>query len=73
MMQGDEPFLDIGACAHFFGGPKQNTDTTGSDDVVKNGHVQLSALRNHIVILYFYPKEDWTPVNIGVYVISILG
>jgi peroxiredoxin Q/BCP len=30
----------------------------GSDDVVKNGHVQLSALRNRIVVLYFYPKDD---------------
>ena len=28
-MEGGEPFLDIGACAHFFGGPQQNTDTTG--------------------------------------------
>jgi peroxiredoxin Q/BCP len=30
----------------------------GSDTVVKNGQVQLSALRNHIVVLYFYPKDD---------------
>ena len=30
----------------------------GSDDVVKNGQVQLSALRNHVVVLYFYPKDD---------------
>jgi thioredoxin-dependent peroxiredoxin len=30
----------------------------GSDDVVKNGQVQLSALRNHVIVLYFYPKED---------------
>lgn len=30
----------------------------GSEDVVKNGQVQLSALRNHIVVLYFYPKDD---------------
>ena len=30
----------------------------GSDDVVKNGRVQLSALRNHVVVLYFYPKDD---------------
>ena len=30
----------------------------GSDDVVKNGQVQLSALRNHITVLYFYPKDD---------------
>ena len=30
----------------------------GSDNVVKNGQVQLSALRNHVVVLYFYPKDD---------------
>ena len=30
----------------------------GSDDVVKNGQVQLSALRNHVTVLYFYPKDD---------------
>src|SRR5215831_5045124 len=30
----------------------------GSDDVVKNGQVQLSALHNHVVVLYFYPRDD---------------
>jgi peroxiredoxin Q/BCP len=30
----------------------------GSDDVVKNGQVQLSALKNRIIVLYFYPKDD---------------
>ena len=30
----------------------------GSDSVVKDGKVQLSALRNHVVVLYFYPKDD---------------
>jgi thioredoxin-dependent peroxiredoxin len=30
----------------------------GSDEVVKNDQVQLSALRNHIIVLYFYPKDD---------------
>src|SRR5260370_36878060 len=30
----------------------------GSDDMVKNGQVQLSALRNHVIVLYFYPKDD---------------
>jgi thioredoxin-dependent peroxiredoxin len=30
----------------------------GSDDVVKNGQVQLSALRAHTIVLYFYPKDD---------------
>ena len=26
--------------------------------MVKDGRVQLSALRNHIVVLYFYPRDD---------------
>ncbi len=30
----------------------------GSDDVVKDGQVQLSALRGHATVLYFYPKDD---------------
>ncbi len=30
----------------------------GSDDIVKNGQVQLSALNNRIIVLYFYPKDD---------------
>jgi len=30
----------------------------GSDNVVKNGQIQLSALRGHTVVLYFYPKDD---------------
>src|SRR5260370_24511378 len=30
----------------------------GSDDVVKNGQVQLSALSNHVIVLYCYPKDD---------------
>jgi thioredoxin-dependent peroxiredoxin len=30
----------------------------GNDDVVKDGQVQLSALQNHVVVLYFYPKDD---------------
>jgi thioredoxin-dependent peroxiredoxin len=30
----------------------------GSDDVIKDGQVQLSALKNHITVLYFYPKDD---------------
>src|SRR5260370_691657 len=30
----------------------------GSDNVVKDGKVQLSALRGHTVVLYFYPKDD---------------
>lgn len=30
----------------------------GDDGVVKDGKVQLSALRGHITVLYFYPKDD---------------
>jgi peroxiredoxin Q/BCP len=30
----------------------------GSDDVVKDGKVQLSSLRGKNVVLYFYPKDD---------------
>src|SRR5581483_10805970 len=30
----------------------------GGDGVVKDGKVQLSALRGHITVLYFYPKDD---------------
>jgi peroxiredoxin Q/BCP len=30
----------------------------GSDNVVKNGQVQLTALRGHTTVLYFYPKDD---------------
>ena len=30
----------------------------GNDDVVKDGHVQLSDLKNNVVVLYFYPKDD---------------
>ncbi len=30
----------------------------GSDTAVKNGRVQLSALRGHTIVLYFYPKDD---------------
>ena len=53
--------------------PDFTLPAVGSDNVVKNGQVQLSALHGHTIVLYFYPKEDCTPVNIGVYVISILG
>ncbi len=30
----------------------------GDETVVHNGHVQLSALKNHIIVVYFYPKDD---------------
>ncbi len=38
--------------------PDFTLPAVGSDDVVKNGQVQLSALRNHVTVLYFYPKDD---------------
>ena len=38
--------------------PDFTLPAVGSDDVVKNGQVQLSALRNHVVVLYFYPRDD---------------
>jgi peroxiredoxin Q/BCP len=38
--------------------PDFTLPAVGSDDVAKNGKVQLSALRNHIIVLYFYPKDD---------------
>ena len=53
--------------------PDFTLPAVGSDDVVKNGQVHLADLKGRTLVLYFYPKEDWTPVNIGVYVISILG
>ena len=53
--------------------PDFTLPAVGSDDVVKNGQVHLADLKGHTVVLYFYPREDWTPVNKGVYVISILG
>jgi thioredoxin-dependent peroxiredoxin len=30
----------------------------GSDTVVTDGQVRLSALRGHTIVLYFYPKDD---------------
>src|SRR5437764_5201630 len=30
----------------------------GSDNVVKDGQVKVSALRGHTIVLYFYPKDD---------------
>jgi thioredoxin-dependent peroxiredoxin len=53
--------------------PDFTLPAVGSDEVVKNGQIHLGNLKGRTVVLYFYPKEDWTPVNIGVYVISILG
>ena len=53
--------------------PDFTLPAVGSEDVVRNGQVHLADLKGKTVVLYFYPKKDWTPVNIGVYVISILG
>lgn len=53
--------------------PDFTLPAVGDEEVVKNGQVHLADLKGKTVVLYFYPKEDWTPVNIGVYVISILG
>jgi thioredoxin-dependent peroxiredoxin len=38
--------------------PDFTLPAVGSDNVVKNGQVQLSALRGHPIVLYFYPKDD---------------
>jgi peroxiredoxin Q/BCP len=38
--------------------PDFNLPAIGSDSVVQDGKVQLSALRGHITVLYFYPKDD---------------
>lgn len=38
--------------------PDFTLPAVGSEDVVKNGQVQLSSLRNHVTVLYFYPKDD---------------
>ena len=45
----------------------------GSNEAIKDGKLHLADLRGRVVVLYFYPKDDWTPVKIGVYVISIRG
>ncbi len=38
--------------------PDFTLPAVGSDDVVKDGQVRLSALQGHPVVLYFYPKDD---------------
>lgn len=38
--------------------PDFTLPAVGSEDVVKNGQIQLSSLRNHVTVLYFYPKDD---------------
>lgn len=38
--------------------PDFTLPAVGDDEVVKDGQVQLSSLKNHVVVLYFYPKDD---------------
>lgn len=38
--------------------PDFTLPAVGSSNVLQNGHIQLSALRGHAVVLYFYPKDD---------------
>src|SRR6266853_990803 len=38
--------------------PDFTLPAVGSETVVKNGQVQLSALRGKNIVLYFYPKDD---------------
>jgi thioredoxin-dependent peroxiredoxin len=38
--------------------PDFTLPAVGSETIVNNGQVQLSALRGHIIVLYFYPKDD---------------
>src|SRR5260221_4685253 len=38
--------------------PDFTLPAVGNDNVVKNGQVQLSTLRGHTVVSYFYPKDD---------------
>ena len=38
--------------------PDFTLPAVGSDNEVKNGQVQLSALRGKTIVLYFYPKDD---------------
>lgn len=38
--------------------PDFTLPAVGSEDVVKNGQVHLRDLREHTVVLYFYPKDD---------------
>ena len=38
--------------------PDFTLPAVGNPDVVKDGKVQLSTIRNHVVVLYFYPRDD---------------
>jgi peroxiredoxin Q/BCP len=38
--------------------PDFTLPAVGNDDIVKNGRVHLADLKGHIVVLYFYPKDD---------------
>jgi thioredoxin-dependent peroxiredoxin len=37
--------------------PDFTLPAVGSNDVVKNGQVQLADLKGHTVVLYFYPED----------------
>ncbi len=56
-----------------YAAPDFTLPALGDDDVMKNGQVHLADLKERTVVLYFYPQDDWTPVKIGVYVISMRG
>ena len=38
--------------------PDFTLPAVGNDEIVKNGQVHLADLKGHIVVLYFYPKDD---------------
>jgi peroxiredoxin Q/BCP len=38
--------------------PDFTLPAVGADDIAKDGQVHLSDLKNRIVVLYFYPKDD---------------
>ena len=38
--------------------PDFTLPAVGDAEVVKDGQVQLSSLKNHVTVLYFYPKDD---------------
>jgi len=46
--------------------PDFTLPAVGNSDIVKNDQIHLEHLKGRVVVLYFYPKDDWTPVKIGV-------
>jgi peroxiredoxin Q/BCP len=53
IQMSDEPSVQEDQLA-----PDFTLPAVGSEDVVKDGQVQLSSLRNRVTVLYFYPKDD---------------